>query len=513
MTQSKSNIENNKRIAKNTLALYIRMFFSLLVSLYTARVILNTLGVADYGIHNVVAGVVTMFGFINAAMATGTQRFLTFELGKGDIPQLKRVFSMSLNIHIIIALLIFVLAETLGLWFLNTKMVIPPDRMIAANWVYQLSIISAMLSITQVPYTASLMAHERFGVYAYVGIVEVVLRLVIVYLLVLIAWDKLILYSVLSFCVASGVVVFYRYYCKSKFEECTYHFEKNKVLFKTLIGFSGWSLLGNLSHILLTQGMNILINIFFGVAVNAARAITVQVETAINSFVTNFMVALNPQITKNYATHNFDEMKILMERGAKFSFSLFFLLALPVFIEVRMILKLWLNIVPEYTVIFIRLNLIVVLIYTLTNTYLTGILATGNIKRYQLKIAIMVAVLYATTIFLLNQGFSPEITYIVYIAIALFVFIFRISAIKRLMFFSIRDYFKNVVLKAIFIVIVSIPIPFLLNFYLQPNLLRIVVVTISSVLISLIGIYVVGLNNPEKKMVTSFALSKLKFIK
>ncbi len=512
MLQIKSSSENNKRIAKNTLVLYVRMFFSLLVSLYTARVILNTLGVADYGINNVVAGVVTMFGFINAAMATGTQRFLTFELGKGDILQLKRVFSMSLNIHIIIALIIFVLAETIGLWFLNTKMVIPPERMVAANWVYQLSIASAMISITQVPYSASIMAHERFNIYAYVGIVEVILRLVIVLLLVLIAWDKLILYATLGLCVASGIATFYRYYCKIKFEECTYHFERNNTLFKTLIGFSGWSLIGNLSHILLTQGMNILINLFFGVAVNAARAITVQVENAINSFVTNFMVALNPQITKNYATNNFEHMRTLMERGAKFSFFLFLFLSLPVFIEAKMILKLWLKTVPEYTVIFIRLNLVVVLIYTLTNTYLTGILATGNIKRYQLKIAIMVTILYSTTFILLKQGFTPEITYVIYIIIAFFVMILRISAIKQLMDFSIMDYVKNVVLKAIATVLVSIPLPLLLSFYFQPSLMRIIVVSLSSFFISAIGIYVVGLDKPEKKIITAFVSTKLKHL-
>ncbi len=507
-----SNTENNKRIAKNTLALYVRMFFSMIVSLYTARVILNTLGVEDYGINNVVSGVVTMFGFINAAMATGTQRFLTFELGKGDVPQLKRVFSMSLNIHVIIALIIFVLAETVGLWFLNTKMVIPAERMGAANWVYQFSIISAMVSITQVPYSASIMAHERFNIYAYVGIVEVVLRLVIVFLLVTISWDKLKLLSLLGLLVSTGIALFYRYYCKIKFEECTYSFKNDNKLFKTLISFSGWSLLGNTSHILLTQGMNILINLFFGVTVNAARAITVQVESAINAFVTNFMVALNPQITKNFASNNMEEMKVLTQRGAKFSFFLFFLLSFPVFIEAEMILRLWLKIVPEYTVIFIRLNLIVTLMYTLTNTYLTGIFATGNIKRYQLMIAAMVAVLFSLTLILLKQGFSPEITYIIYIVIALFVLIFRVSEIKRLIGFSITDYINNVLLKAVAIVLVSIPLPLFIYYNFQPSLMRIVLVSISSFMVSAISIYVVGLTQPERKVITVFVFSKLKSI-
>lgn len=513
MSQNKSNIENNKRIAKNTLALYIRMFFSMLVSLYTARVILNTLGVEDYGIYNVVNGIVTMFSFINAAMASGSQRFMTFELGKGDMFQLKRVFSMSLNIHIIIALVIFILSETIGLWFLNTKLVIPLERIGAANWVYQFSVISAMISITQVPYSASIMAHERFNIYAYVGIAEVILRLVIVLLLVLISWDKLKLLSFLGLCVSSGIALFYRYYCKARFHECTYQYEKDSKLFKTLISFSGWSLLGNSSHILLTQGMNILINLFFGVTVNAARAITVQVERAINSFVTNFTIALSPQITKNYATNNFQEMQILMQRGSKFSFYLFFLLSLPVFLETEMILKLWLKIVPQYTVIFVRLNLIVALIYTLTTTYVTGIFATGNIKRYQLMIAGMVAVLFSLTVVLLKQDFSPEITYIIYIIVAIFVLIFRVYEIKRLIGISITNFIKSVLIKAVAIVLISIPIPLFFSFYMQPSILRIAIVGFLSFFITLICIFILGLTKSEKNIITVFIFTKLRHIK
>lgn len=316
--------EANKRIAKNTLMLYIRMLFSMVVSLYTARVILNTLGVEDYGTYNVVGGVVALFGFINASLSTGTQRFLTFELGKGDDHQLNRVFSMSLNIHVIIAIIVFLLAETVGLWFLNTQLVIPTGRLYAANWVYQVSILSAIISITQVPYSATIVSHERFNIYAYVGIIEVLLRLLIVLLLVIIPADKLILLAILSFSISAGIALFYRTYSIKKFAECKYIFFWDKPLLKSLLSFSGWSLFGSTSHILLTQGMNILVNLFFGVAVNAARAITVQVEHALNNFVSNFMIAMNPQITKNYAAENLEEMKVLMQRGAKFSFFIFF---------------------------------------------------------------------------------------------------------------------------------------------------------------------------------------------
>lgn len=488
------------------------MFFSMLVSLYTARVILNTLGVEDYGIYNVVGGLVTLFGFINASMATGTQRFLTFELGKEDYIQLNRVFSMSLNIHVLIALIVFIIAETVGLWFLNTKLVIPDERLYAANWVYQVSVLSAIITTTQVPYTASIIAHERFGIYAYVGIAEVIFRLVIVFLLVWISSDKLILFALLSFSISVGIAFFYRLYSKKKFKECSYIFFWNKPLFNSLIGFSGWSLLGNTSHILLTQGMNILINIFFGVAVNAARAITMQVENAINSFVSNFMVAINPQITKNYAAGNFEEMKALMQQGSKFSFFVFFLLSFPVFLEAEIIMSLWLKTVPQYTVIFIRLNLIVTLIYTLTNTYLTGIFATGNIKKYQLMIAVMVAVLFSLTYVLLTLGFSPEITYIIYIIIALFVLIFRIQAIKSIIGFSLIDFFKSVLLKAILVLIVSIPLPILMLYLIEPSFLRLIIVTLTSVILTAISILFVGLTKFEKEKITFFIFSKLKIV-
>jgi Na+-driven multidrug efflux pump len=287
----------------------------------------------------------------------------------------------------------------------------------------------------------------------------------------------------------------------------------DKSLFNSLIGFSGWSLIGNSSHILLTQGMNIIINIFFGVAVNAARAITVQVESAINNFVSNFMIALNPQITKNYAAGNLLEMKTLIQRGSKFSFFIFFFLSLPVFIETEIILKLWLKIVPQYTVIFIRLNLIVTLIYTLTNTYLTGIIATGSIKKYQLMIAIMVAVLFSVTYVLLLLGFSPEITYIIYIVIALFVLIFRIKAIKRLIGFLLIDFFNNVLFKAILVIVASTPLPIVLFFCNDQSLLRLIMVTTSSFVVTIISIIFLGLTKYEKEKISNYVYLTLKIHK
>lgn len=513
MLENNSNSNDNKRIAKNTLYLFARSLLSMVVALYTTRVILKTLGVDDFGIYNVVGGVVLMFIFINSAMITSTQRFLTFELGKGNLLQLKRVFSMTLNIHMIIALIIFVLAETIGLWFLNNKMVIPFERIGAANWVYQLSVISAMISITQVPYTASIISHERFNIYAYVGIAETVLRLVIVLFLVLIPWDKLKLFALLSFVVSGGIAFFYRLYCKREFQECSYHFDRDHKLFKTLISFTGWSFLGNSSYMMLIEGMNILINLFFGVTVNAARGITIQVSTAINGLVGNFTSAINPQITKNYANNKLKEMNVLMLRGAKFSFFIMFLFSLPVLIETEMILTLWLKIVPAYTVIFVRLNIIIILILSLTHPYYTAIFATGEIKRYQLMITVMIFILVSITYILLKLGFPPEIIYIIHIIVSFFELIFRVSIVKRLIGFSIFDYINHVILKAIVVVLITIPVPLFLYSYFQPSFLRLVSVSLASILITIISIVFAGLTKLEKKKVFAIVSLKLNSIR
>jgi O-antigen/teichoic acid export membrane protein len=283
-----SSTENNKRIAKNTLMLYFRMLLIMGVSLYTVRIVLNTLGVEDYGIYNVVGGIVVMFSFLSNTMASASQRFFAFELGRKDYDQLKKTFSMTVTIYLIIAVIILILAETLGLWFLNTQLSIPVERMETANWVYQFTIFSFMMTMLTVPYNAAIVAHERMNVYAYVSIVEAFLKLLIVYILVLFSYDKLKLYAILMFGVTTFITLIYRTYCKRQFQECSYNFYWEKPLFKELIGYSGWNLFGAIAGILNNQGINILLNIFFGPIVNAARAIAYQVNTAVNQFVTNF---------------------------------------------------------------------------------------------------------------------------------------------------------------------------------------------------------------------------------
>ena len=315
---------NNKRIAKNTLLLYVRTLFVMVVSLYTSRVVLNTLGVSDYGIYNVVGGVVTMFGFINSSMTSATQRYITFALGKGDMTQLQKVFCTALQIHVFISVLIIVLGETVGLWFMYTQMQIPESRMDAAFWVLQCSIISTAIMIISVPYNADIIAHEKMSAFAYISILEVVLKLAVVFLLLVFSYDKLILYAFLILMVQLLIRFCYSYYCNRHFEESKYHHVWDKTLFKEMTGFAGWSMFGNLSGVLFGQGLNMLLNVFFGPVVNAARAVSVQVQGAIQQFVGNFQMALNPQITKTYATGKMDDMHKLMYRSARFSFYLLF---------------------------------------------------------------------------------------------------------------------------------------------------------------------------------------------
>ena len=299
-----STSENSKRIAKNTLLLYIRMLFAIIVGLYTSRVVLQTLGVDDYGIYSVVGGIVAMLAFLNSAMTAASQRFISFELGTQNYQRLKEVFSTSINIHLAIAGIILVIAETIGLWFLNTHMNIATDRMTAANWVYQCSVLTFVMTVVSVPYNACIVAHERMKAFAYISIVEVVLKLVIVYLLLILSADKLISYAILVLGVSLVVRIIYGVYCKRNFEECTYHFSFNKKLFKEMFAFASWSIIGNLGFSLKDQGSNIVLNIFCGTAINAARGVALQVNGIISNFSNNFIMALNPQIIKHYAAGN-----------------------------------------------------------------------------------------------------------------------------------------------------------------------------------------------------------------
>lgn len=495
---SEISASNNGRIAKNTILLYGRMLLIMAVTLYTSRVVLNTLGVEDYGIYNVVGGIVTMFSFLNSAMITSTQRYLTFELGKGDGERLKLVFATSLRIHVIIALVIIFLTETIGLWFFYNKMVIPDERLIPAMWVLQISVITMIFQVMSVPYNSVIIAHESMGVFAVISILEVVLKLLVVYLLLLGNLDKLILYAVLIACVQLLVQIIYVVYCRKHFEETRSIRMKDKSLFIEMGKFAGWNVWGNLASMLMGTGVNMLLNMFFGPVVNAARAIAVQVENALNQFSTNFQLAVNPQITKLYAQESLAEMHNLIYRASKFTFFLLLAISLPVLMETETILVIWLKIVPDYTVPFLQLLLIIMLVNSTSNPLMTAAAATGNVKKYQSVIGGILLSIVPIAYFVLRMGGDPTSVYIVYLIILVIAFIARLLIVRPLIHLSLRNYFSKVVSICAFIFVLSGGTAYAFKMLLPQGVLYSVLICIISILLVLFYSYFLGLTKGEK---------------
>lgn len=500
---------NNKRIAKNTLLLYVRMLLTMLVSLYTSRVVLNVLGVEDFGIYNVVGGIVTMFTFMNGAMASATQRYLTFELGRGDFERLHKVFCTSMHIHALISFAIFILAETVGLWFLYTHMIIPVDRMDTAFWVYQFAVVSCMVVLMSVPYNASIIAHEKMSAFAYISILEVVLKLLIVYMLVWFDFDKLKLYAVLMFCVQMISRIAYGRYCGKHFEETRYQRVWDRKLFREMTGFAGWSLFGNLAAVAFTQGLNILLNMFFGPAVNAARGIAVQVQNAIQGFCANFQMALNPQITKNYASGDLKQMHSLVFASSKYSFFLLFFLSLPVIIEAEQILTVWLKVVPAHTVNFVRLILCIIMVDAVANPLIVSAQATGKIKVYQAVVGGILLLIVPVAYLVLKLGGTPESAFVVHFAIVILAQIARVWMIRPMIRLSVREYVKKVVCRIAGVVMLSVILPVSVYEMFAPSFLRFLLVGITCVVSVGIAVYFAGLQGSER----AFVVDRVKKIK
>ena len=415
--------ENTRRIAKNTVMLYIHMLLIMAVTLYTSRVVLNVLGVEDFGIYNVVGGIVVMFSFLNGAMATSTQRFLSFSLGKNDQEQVARVFSMSMTTHISIALIVLLLAETFGLWIFYRYLNIPPERMGAAQWVYQLSVLTFCISIIRVPYNAGIIAYERMSFYAYISIVEVCLKLGMVILLQYLGSDKLILYALLM-ALTTGIVTFiYKLYCCKTFSVCRYHYFWDKHLYKELISFSGWSLFGSAANVGVQQGINILLNVFFGVVTNAALGIANQVSSAVSQLVGNFQTAFNPALVKSYASGDYSYFVRLIFQTSRFSYFLLFIIALPLYLCMPFVLKVWLDIVPEYTVVFCRWMLVFVLIDAVSAPLWISVQAIGKIRSYQLLMSALIFLNIPLSWLLLRLGKDAEWVMEVRVGINLLTFI------------------------------------------------------------------------------------------
>lgn len=502
--------QDSQRIAKNTVLLYFRSILVMLVNLYTSRVIINVLGLEDYGIYNVVGGVVAMFGFLKTTLASGAQRFLTFELGKNDFIKLKKTFSAALNIHIILAVIILILAETAGLWFLKYKMNIPADREYAALWTYQFSILASMLSILQVPYNASIIAHERMNVYAYVSIIEVILKLGIVYLLLVSDHDKLITYAVLIFAVNLIIMIVYRQYCRKQYNECRFGLVSDKNLYKSMLVFSGWNSFGCGALAGATQGVNILLNMFFGPVVNAARGISVQVSNAVNTFVSNFQTAVNPQIVKYYAAGKIDELHNLLFQNAKFSFCLMWLMVLPILLKTETILGIWLGTVPDHTALFCRLMLLQSLISCTQRPFVMAIHATGKMKLINLTGGIGLLSVLPISYFLLRMGAPAYVPFIVYVGCSLIEFFWDLFFLRKWIALPMIQLFKKVFVPLLFIIVCSLPIPVFSAFFLQDNLISLLLLFIISILSVSILIYYIALNKETRAEIKTKIKTKIR---
>lgn len=493
-------MSSSKTIAKNTMFLYVRMFLTMAVSLFTSRIILNTLGVEDFGIYNLVGGIVIMFSFINTAMLGATQRFLNFEMAKNSVEAVNKVFCVSMNAHIVMMLVIIVLSETIGLWFLNYKLNIPLDRMFAANVVYQFSLFAFCFDILKVPYNASVIAYEKMSFYARISIIEVVLKLMIVYLLLFFDFDKLILYSILVFTIAILVFIAYRYYSLKLFTSCNYKFVKDKILFKELLSFSSWSMFGNLALIGSNQGIYMILNIFLGVTINAAMAIASQVNMAVFSFVSNFQMAFNPQIIKSFASNDMRAHEKLVFQASKFSYYLLLILVLPILFNTAYILQLWLKIVPEYAVPFTQLMLVFSLIDALAGPFWVSMNATGKIKKYQIGVSIILFLNLPIAYLLLKQGYSPIYVIGAKIILNFILFIFRLMLIKKHIKFSLINVIKNVYLQVVFVSLLSFGSLFYIKKLVpkEYNLLNITVFTGIGIIITGMYIVVFGTSKKEK---------------
>jgi Na+-driven multidrug efflux pump len=421
------------------------------VSLYTSRIVLDILGVNDYGLYTIVGGIVTLFSFFNGAMSSATQRFLSFDIGRNDLDQLKKTFNATLNIHIAIGILVMILAETLGLWFVNNKLNLPLNRMNAVNWVYQFSVFTFLLGIVQVPYDALIMAREKMNIYAYMSIIEVFLKLIIVYLLLFLEFDKLIIYTGLLFLVSFIVRLAHKMYCKFSFEESKYQFYFEKKLYIKLVSYSGWNLFGNIAAVARSQGLNVILNLFFGTILNAAYGITLQVQSAINVFVLNFQMAVNPQIIKNYAKGDFDESKKLISQSSKFSYFLMFLIVCPVLINIDFILSVWLTNVPKYTPLFIQLCLVNLLVDCISGPLMIGAQANGNIKWYQIVVGSLVFLNLPLAYVLLKIYNQPELIYYCSIFISIISLFFRLYFIQSCLGFSVKLFLKQILGKIILV--------------------------------------------------------------
>lgn len=492
------NTQNNKRIAKNTLLLYIRMLFTMVITLYTSRVILKALGVEDFGIYNVVAGIVSFIGFINGTMVTSTTRFITYELGRGDENKLNLIFNTAFQIHSVIAVLVVVLAETVGLWFVCTHLNIPQGKFTDAVYIYQFSILSLAFSILTVPHSSLVIAHEKMSVYAYITVADVVIKLLIAWLLMLLDSHRLIFYGL--FLMLSQIIqnLIYHYYCaknykaESRLSKCF-----DALILRSMFEFAGWSVFTSVSTILYTQGLNILLNVFWGPLVNASRGIAVQVQGAVSRFCQSVQTAFNPQITKSYAAEDYGYTKTLIVTSTRFSFFLLFFLSVSLFTETRYIINLWLSEVPEYVCRFIQLMLATSIIESMNNPLGTAMLATGKIRVYQTSVGIILLLIVPLSYIFLKLGYSPTVVFKVHLTITFLTLLVRLFLVRKSIGLGFRTYLCECIFIMLKPIIASCLLLWLYYKYADlPSLANIIIVHLTV----FVCIFILGLKSSERQM-------------
>lgn len=491
----------NKRIARNTIILYVRMIVMMFISFYTARITLNALGVNDYGINNVVGGLVSMFSLLSNSLSSTTSRFMTFGLGHGDLDNLKRIFSTTFKIHVVLAIVVVIIIESTGVWFLNHRMTIPTERMIAANWVMQCSVVVFAIGLLSVPYNSAIIAHEKMSAFAYMTIFDAISKLFIAFSISCYGGDKLILMSILT--VAQSIIrqTIFWLYCKRNFKECVYVKGRNRQMEKSIFSFAGWNFIGSSAALMKDQGVNIAINLFTGPAINAARGIAMQINNIVSQFTNNFTMALNPQITKTYAVGDLNRMHQLIIQGTRLSFFLFMTLSIPIYFEMDNILYIWLRNVPEHTTSFARLILILSLSEILSNTLIVAQGATGNIKKYQIIVGSIQLLNFPFSYVCLEKELPPEITILIAIILAQICLFVRLWLLHAMIKLPIISFLKKVYLNSVIVTIIATILPSCCHYFIVNNVIRFCGVCIASLLSSFFTIYYLGLNKEEKKLV------------
>lgn len=504
---------NSKRLAKNTIMLYIRMLILIPIGLFTSRVVLQALGVEDYGINSVIAGFLSMFGIITGSMSNAISRFITVELGKGMIERLKQVFSTSISVQLYMGIIIVVLIETFGQWFVTTQMQIPEGRELAAQWCLHCATMMTFISLLNVPFNSAIIAHEKMSAFAYMTILDALLKLAICYVIYISPIDKLITYAILGVCVSMITTSIYWTYCLRKFEETSFNFRFDKNLFKEIWGFAGWNLFGQTTWVLNTQGINLLMNVYFGVVVNAARGVAVQVDGIIQSFVNNFMIALNPQITKSYAAGDKNTAFKLACRGCRFSFYIMLVLALPIMIESRHILRLWLGTPPPQAEVFVIWTILATLSTLLGNTLVTLQMAHGNIRHYQIWITIFGCIPFPLSWLFFKMGFQPVVAYYIYVAVYWILIFVRFHLVHGMTGIPAKMYLGGVIAKTHIVFAISAMAPFVLHSIMQESITRLILVSCTSILSSCITIYAIGLDSAERAFLREKVVSKFSSLK